>query len=227
MKNHQVFSKCFLLLLCFCLGFTFFLLLDILDASEIAQPKKQIEIAEKAAEPEKRIAQDYIDIGHRYSNAAMNYGGKREFQKANEAYQKAIDAYQEAIRLEPENPYIYRYLAGTYSNYGQKKQAIETIQKAIKLKPDESSFYYSLGLSYYYSDYPDKYNKAIIALKKALDLKPDYPNALFQLGLSYLKLKNFKAASKESKILQDMDDEDAVEKGEFLEKLIKDTLRKK
>ena len=124
------------------------------------------------------------------------------------------------IKLEPENIEAYKFLRADYSNSGQNDKALETTQRTLKLAPDDPSLYCNLGLDYYYSDSPDKYEKAIVALKKALELKPGYGDAYFQLGLCYWKLGQLEEASRISEILLEMDDRWDVGGGEVLQKLI-------
>lgn len=191
----------------------------------ITSPTPEQLEAEPQATPPVKNAQYYIDLGRSYERSADEYRQQRDQQKKNEYLNKAANAFLEAIKLEPEKLEAYEALSAAYSNSGQKAKAIEITQKALKLAPNDPSLYFDLGYYYYYSDYPDKYERGIVALKRALELKPNYGSAYFQLGLCYWKLGQLEKAAEISKILLELGDQDDVpgrnaSRGETLDKLI-------
>jgi tetratricopeptide (TPR) repeat protein len=46
---------------------------------------------------------------------------------------KAIDYYLSSLMLQPDNPFVYRFLSLVYKNQGENERSTEYMNKAIEL----------------------------------------------------------------------------------------------
>lgn len=111
----------------------------------------------------------------------------------------ALGAAQAAVTDLPKDPQALDLLGGAQIAAGQSKQAVDTFQKLVGMVPRSPVAYYRLATA----QMVDQDNpSAAASLAKALELKPDYldaDNALISLDV---KAKNYSAAEKIAKDVQ-------------------------
>ncbi len=112
-------------------------------------------------------------------------------EMAKENYAKAIEYFTKALKLDPENPKLWKELGEAYAAAKFYGEAEKDFLKALSLKPDYGEAMFDLGLLYFHWK---KYDKALKWLKKAAYL-PTYGDrykAFYQLAKLYKKLGNLR-----------------------------------
>ncbi|MDD5310179.1 MAG: tetratricopeptide repeat protein [Candidatus Omnitrophica bacterium] len=134
-----------------------------------------------AAEPAGvNTVNDYINLG-----AALYWQGKKK---------ESIEAYNNAIRLKPDSPLGYWFMANILYLDNQTKKAIGFYKKAAELIPSNAAYWLTLGNAYQ----KDKdFKEAEGAYKKALAAYPAFFEARINLGTVYYKQGRIKDAFKE------------------------------
>lgn len=145
----------------------FFLLLLLLAGLLSAQPDKlqaNYEAARKESDADPNNVDKRIWLGRR-----LGYLGR---------FEEAIAVYTDALRLEPNNPKLYRHRGHRYISTRQFRLAIQDFQKAAQLtqgRPDEIEP----------DGQPNKLNKPLSTLQF---------NIYYHLGLAHYLEGNFKKA---------------------------------
>jgi tetratricopeptide (TPR) repeat protein len=94
-------------------------------------------------------------------------------------WELAIKFYQKAIALDPNDVAAYTYMAGTYCDLKQYREAIICCQKALAILPSMSPAHYFMGIAYAGLG---NYDKALACYQKAIDLDPNNYNLLFSIA---------------------------------------------
>ncbi len=145
------------------------------DIYKIQNDKK---LARKIVELEKKLSANhssyeiYFELGKLYSTLAMGL--------------KSISYLNKAKQYNPDNPYIYKYLAIAYvdSTY-QYKKAINEMKKYVELLPDDDFGHSFLGYLYFRTK---KFDLAEAEFKKALKINPHSCYANAKLSRVYGKM---------------------------------------
>ena len=120
---------------------------------------------------------DYINLG-----AALYWQGKKK---------ESMEAYDNAIRLKPDSPLGYWFMANILFHDNQTKKAIGFYKKAAELVPSNASYWLTLGNAYQ----KDKdLKEAEGAYKKAIAAYPAFFEARINLGAVYYRQGLFKKA---------------------------------
>jgi tetratricopeptide (TPR) repeat protein len=108
-------------------------------------------------------------------------------------FDKAIEAYKKPIEFSPNDPAVYRQVAGLLNKYGRFEETMEWLAKARDVQPDNPEGYYTMATYYWDKVYRDPELKipqrreyidlGMTQLDKALELKPEYVEALIYKGL--------------------------------------------
>jgi tetratricopeptide (TPR) repeat protein len=105
------------------------------------------------------------------------------FLKKREKNEKeAIRILEQAVRIKPDSPALYQYLAEIYRESGKYEQAIDTLKKGISKSREKTELYYSLGLA---DDRAGRSEDAIAAMRQVLKLDPENASAMNYIGYSY------------------------------------------
>jgi tetratricopeptide (TPR) repeat protein len=81
---------------------------------------------------------------------------------------------QELVKLTPNDPRAYGYLAGVQFNAGQRAEARATLERAGQIDPNFSGTWIQIGNSYMQSE-PRDLEKAEAFIRKAVTLEPNEP----------------------------------------------------
>ena len=123
---------------------------------------------------------DYLNLG-----AALYWQGKKK---------ESAEAYDNAIKLKPDSPLGYWFMANILYLDGQTKKAVGFYKKAVELAPSNASYWLTLGNAYT----KDKDLKgAAEAYKRALEAYPYFFEARINLGTVYFKQGLLKDAFEE------------------------------
>lgn len=132
----------------------------VAKAIAAAEKEKQLSIKERQA------AADLLALQNKQHEAEEHLKKAREAIKGND-FARAVSEYDEAIKLDPENPAVYN-AKGYYLMQLQKyPEAIETLQTLKAKYPNYIWSHYTLALTYYRNQQPDKAleeAKAVLAI---------------------------------------------------------------
>lgn len=94
--------------------------------------------------------------------------------------QTKVQALQTVVDKDPTNAVARAQLANLYYDAGRYPDAIKWYSESLALNPKDVDVSTDLGVSYYYSNDPDR---AIRQLEHSLQLNPSHPKALLNLGV--------------------------------------------
>jgi len=141
-------------------------------------PKKALDILEKAIELDPNYALAYSNRGYIYLEL--------------KEYRKAMQDLNKAIELDPNYAGTYNNRGSAYYKLKQSTKAIQDYNKAIELDPSYAGTYYNRGLAY--TDLK-QYSKAIQDYTKAIELDPSYAGTHHHSrGIAYYELKQYTKA---------------------------------
>jgi tetratricopeptide (TPR) repeat protein len=95
-----------------------------------------IEKFKQAVTADARYVDGYLNLGSAYGTLGEHYRNGNQPQKANEQFENAIKSFLEAIRHAPDNARAHFFLASTYRNVGDLKNAEKHFQIARQLDPN-------------------------------------------------------------------------------------------
>jgi len=101
--------------------------------------------------------------------------------------EEAQTQFEKALKLRPDIPEIYYYLAKVYEKKYQYDISVEYYKKAIEKKPD-----YELAKK----DVTKLLNTLEKQLKNEIKMDPSFPDSYIQLGYVYMQKKNYESALK-------------------------------
>ncbi|MGE4053908.1 MAG: tetratricopeptide repeat protein [Vicinamibacterales bacterium] len=104
---------------------------------------------------------------------------------ASQGQPPAVDEAQastlrSAAEREPANPTPRVQLGNLYFDAGQYAEAITWYTDALKLAPEDVNVSTDLGVSYYYSDQPDR---ALEQFARSLEIDPNHTKTFLNLGI--------------------------------------------
>jgi len=129
------------------------LALELWKDGKYSNPRKAIEILNKAVE---------LDPGY-----AMAYNNKGTAYAVLKEYIKAIQNFDKAIELDPGYAMAYRSRGLGYAYLNQHIKAIDDFDRLIALKPGNASGYHNRGVSYIKLEL---FSQGCSDLKKACEL---------------------------------------------------------
>jgi len=91
-----------------------------------------------------------------------------------------VQALRNVVDKDPKNAVARAQLANLYYDAGRYADAITWYQESIALNPGDVSVSTDLGVSYYYSNQPDR---AIQQLEHSLKIDPRHTKTLLNLGV--------------------------------------------
>ncbi|HIJ66236.1 MAG TPA: tetratricopeptide repeat protein [Candidatus Hydrogenedentes bacterium] len=106
---------------------------------------------------------------------------------------RSLATFENAVKLDPENPEVYRKLGKAYLAAEQFEKARDTFQTALKLDPKCMEVHEALGEAHYHCE---DYKSAVKHLEKAFSSAPENHQAAYLLGLAHDKLGAFEKAVK-------------------------------
>jgi serine/threonine protein kinase/TolB-like protein/tetratricopeptide (TPR) repeat protein len=97
---------------------------------------------EKAASLAPDYAPAWAHLGRAYStNASLQFGGREQYDKAQEAYEKAIS-------LDPSLVEPRIYMANMLTDTGRVEQAVPLLRAALESGPNNAELHWELGYAY-------------------------------------------------------------------------------
>ena len=111
------------------------------------------------------------------------------FQSRN--YEKSINFFNDAIKINNQNPEIYKNLSIVFQRVGKFKDALKCCDEAINIKNDYVEAYNHKG---HILTQTNNYDLAIKNWKKALEINPQYFEVFNNLGNVYSKLNKLDLA---------------------------------
>jgi tetratricopeptide (TPR) repeat protein len=107
--------------------------------------------------------------------------------------EKAVECYAKPVEMMPDDPIVYRQMAGLYNEYGQFDSTMDWLGKARDLNPNDPEGYYLIATHYWDKVYRDpdlsikqreEYIQAgIEQLDDALNFNAEYVDALIYKNL--------------------------------------------
>jgi tetratricopeptide (TPR) repeat protein len=107
--------------------------------------------------------------------------------------EKAVECYAKPVEMMPDDPIVYRQMAGLYNEYGQFDSTMDWLGKARDLNPNDPEGYYLIATHYWDKVYRDpdlsiqqreEYIQAgIEQLDDALNFNDQYVDALIYKNL--------------------------------------------
>ncbi len=155
----------------------------------------------KDAERECRLALAYEPSGTNAANGYLNLGAALYWQGKKK---EAAEAYDNAIKLKPDSPLGYWFMANILYLDGQTKKAIGFYEKAVELTPSNASYRLTLGNAYRKDG---DLKEAVAAYKKALEAYPYFFEARINLGGVYFQQGLIKNAFEEYREAMKLDPE--------------------
>lgn len=119
-----------------------------------------------------------------YTNRAITYSDKQEFDRA-------IPDFTEAIAINPRYPVSYANRGMVYGNMGQVENAIADFTKAIALDPAYKMALHNRGVAY---GNLGEYGKAVSDLSRAIRIDPHYISAYNNLSIIYCQKNQIDSA---------------------------------
>ncbi len=144
---------------------------------KFSNPKRVIELLNKAIE----LDPNYVKA---YNNRGVSYLNLKQ-------YARAIQDFDKAIELDPAHASSYNNRGNSYSRLKRYNRAIQDYNKAIELDPGLAAAYYGRGNQY---NNLKQHARAIQDFDKAIELDPGYAWAYNNRGHSYFKLKQYNRA---------------------------------
>lgn len=108
-------------------------------------------------------------------------------------YEEAKAAFKAALKLNSQNPSIYKNLANIELRQKNRKGALQVYKDAVKVMPDSAFLYAELGDLYFLVGDKDSSRESF---KRAVKLNPKYAKAYYALAVLALKRKDTVNASK-------------------------------
>ena len=142
--------------------------------------KKAIRLNPKDTCPYNQLGRMYYDLGK---------------------YPESIEAFQQEIKLQP-NSVAYHFLGNGYYFTEKLEEALAAYREAIRLTPNYEQAYVELGKVY---NRLGCHSDAIDSYQHALRIQPDDVIAHVGLGFTEFKQGNKDAASRQYRILRDLD----------------------
>jgi len=91
-----------------------------------------------------------------------------------------VTAYKSAAQQNPNNPEPKVQLANLYFDAERYQDAIEWYAAALKLSPKDVDVSTDLGVSYYYTNQPDK---ALAQFDQSLKINPNHTKTILNVGI--------------------------------------------
>lgn len=123
-------------------------------------------------------------------------------------YPRAANYFAEMVRLSPDDPAAYHFLAEAQRASGQARRALTTLERALLVSRESPATHFLLGQVH--SDLA-QYAAAAEAYRRALDADPMLADAWFGLGRASLRLGRTQDAREALQTLQRMQSPRAAE----------------
>ena len=114
-------------------------------------------------------------------------------QAVRRANEQAVPDFEQAIRLKPDSPEAWLYLAIAHQGLKHWSKALVEAKEAVRLDPHSVVNWVILG--HFYEDV-GLGEQAIDAYQQALQISPNNPRVLYDLGSAYAKKGNREQAVK-------------------------------
>ena len=172
-------------------------------------PKKAIELLNKAIELDPDYAKAYWTRGHIYYDLKQHdraiqdhdkaielnpkdyegsYASRGDRYMSREQYVKAIQSYDKYLELSPKCEWSYMRRGEAYAYLKQYIKAIQDFDKIIELNPKSEWSYMRRGDAYAYLK---QYIKAIQSYNKAIELNPKEADYYKWRGYAYQNLDQY------------------------------------
>ena len=144
---------------------------DLWKDEEYSDPKKAIELLNKAIQLDPGYARSYGNRGNAYANLKQ--------------YDRAFQDYDRAIELDPGFVWAYVSRGVAYIKLNQPIRAIQDMNRVIELEPGEARSYFARSVAYIKLK---QYARAIQDYDKAIGLAPGDAMAYLMRGVAYFRL---------------------------------------
>jgi serine/threonine protein kinase/cytochrome c-type biogenesis protein CcmH/NrfG len=101
-----------------------------------------IRLLERSASLDPNYAPTWAHLGQAYTtNASLEFGGRIQYQKAQEAYEKALS-------LDPSLVEARVYMANLFTDTGRVEQSVPPLREALARNPNSADAHWELGYAY-------------------------------------------------------------------------------
>jgi TolB-like protein len=101
-----------------------------------------IRLLEKSASLDPNYALTWAHLGQAYTtNASLEFGGRRQYEKAQQAYEKALS-------LNPSLIEARVYMANLFTDTGRVEKSVPLLREALERNPNNAEAHWELGYAY-------------------------------------------------------------------------------